>query len=132
MLVMERHPVPAVPARAAMQHHLSLELTGCDLEASADPGALLDLAAALLEAIDDEARDGALPMHIAVRDALWGEWSVIQIAECSSITARVDEASGDARLEIAGLRPFGAEAAVAVIRERLAPRAIVRRGAPVG
>jgi hypothetical protein len=94
-----------------MQHHLSLELTGCDLEASADPGALLDLAAALLEAIDDEARDGALPMHIAVRDALWGEWSVIQIAECSSITARVDEASGDARLEIAGLRPRAAGAA---------------------
>ena len=99
---------------------------------AADPGALLDLAAALLEAIDDGARDGALPMHLAVRDALWSEWSVIQIAEGSSITARLDEASGDARLEIASLRPFDVEAATAVIRERLAPRALVRRGATVG
>jgi hypothetical protein len=132
VLVMERHPVPAAPARAALQHHLSLELTGCDLAVAADPGALLDLAAALLEAIDDEARDGALPMHLAVRDALWAEWSVIQIAECCSISARVDEASGDARMEIASLRPFDAEALIALIRERLGPHAILRRGASVG
>jgi hypothetical protein len=129
---MERHPVPAAPARAALQHHLSLELAGCDAGVAADPGALLDLATALLEAIDDEARDRALPMHLAVRDALWAEWSVIQIADCCSISARVDEVSGDARMEIASLRPFDAEAAVAMIRERLVPRAIVRRGASVG
>lgn len=108
-------------------HHLILDIAGCREDVATDPDALRDFVAALVEAIDMRAYGEPLIAHFAEHEPALAGWTLIQLIETSSITAHFVDVTGNAHVDIFSCLRFDPNAAVEVIRERLAPRALSAR-----